>query len=124
LRRFQRRVSVEQRFAELSIAIDEAARPFRVALAVIFACRNGRDKRVGDLHGLSNQSVALLYENTSIANHARRRQRWLILLTRALPLTRPLGLPIYVSRIPAAPFSLGNEHADSDYHRGVIGNWP
>ena len=32
---------------------------------------------------------------------------WLILLTCALPLTRPLGLPSYVARIPAAPFSLG-----------------
>ena len=48
----------------------------------------------------------LTYENTSIAIHARLRQRsatwfiyagWLILLTRALPLTRPLGLSIYVA---------------------------
>ena len=28
-----------------------------------------------------------------------------VLLTRSLPFTRPLGLPVYVARLPSAPFS-------------------
>ena len=33
--------------------------------------------------------------------------RRLSLLTRTLPLTRPLGLPIYVASVPVPPVSLG-----------------
>ena len=54
---------------------------------------------------------AFFNENTSIAVHARLRQRRLILLTRALPLTRPLGLPIHVAASQLAPFSLDGKKA-------------
>ena len=32
-------------------------------------------------------------------------------LTRSLPLSRPVGLPVYLARVPAAPFCEPRKHS-------------
>ena len=55
---------------------------------------------------------------------SRRLHSGEVLLTRSLPLARPLGLPVYVARLPPAPFSarvgVQNRNPAEIKHSGVL----